>query len=118
MEQVAIWGGGIGGAIGTLVWALKAGGAWDKIPKWLRPLLFVGLAGVGAAAMALGGGATWSAAILAGLAGLTAARATYETAAGATEEKELAAISKESAMPKSRLRKAARMAKKVIGDRL
>lgn len=90
MEELALWGGGIGGAISTIVWALKAGGAWDMIPKWARPLLFVALAFAGAAATALGGGATWSAAILAGLVGLTASRAGYETYSGVKAEKNIA----------------------------
>lgn len=118
MESIALWGGGIGGAISTVVWAMKKGGAWDKVPKWLRPLLFVGLAGVGAACAALGGGATIQAAILAGLAGLTAARAGYETAAGVKEERDLSAVAASIETPRSVVRKASRLAKKIVEDRL
>lgn len=118
MSEIAIWGGSIGGAISTVVWAMKKGGAWDRIPKWLRPLLFVGLAGVGAACAALGGGATVQAAILAGLAGLTAARAGYETVAGVKEEAEISRVADSIGTAKSVARKASRLAKKIVEDRL
>jgi branched-subunit amino acid transport protein len=57
----------------------KLGDMWSKAPKWLRPALLVALTAALALCDALVSGGTISHALLAALAALGAATASYET---------------------------------------
>ena len=73
--------GGIAAVIRTVVPILRsklAGFIWDKGPRWIKPMVLIGLAGGLALCDSLAMGPPWDHSVLAALAALGAATTTYE----------------------------------------